>query len=150
MLNKILSTMVIGNLILAPVAMADATPPQFTQLEQGDAAPFAGTLFNPQATAQLIAESQFEMSECDLRIEFEVDKTQAQCQLQLSILQASYDSLSQRHNELMIIKNDEIETYRTMALERPNRNNHWWLAGGVVTGIGLTLGVLFATQEIRQ
>jgi ElaB/YqjD/DUF883 family membrane-anchored ribosome-binding protein len=150
MLNKILSIVIVGNLILAPVAIADDSAPRFTQLEEGAPAPFAGTLFNPQATAQLIAESQFEMSECDLRIEFEVGKTQAECQLQLSILQASYDSLNQRHTELMTIKNDEIETYRAMALEQPNKNNHWWMAGGVVAGIGLTLGVLFATQEIRE
>ena len=138
MLSKILSIIIVGNIVLAPVAMADDTTPRFTQLEQGEEAPFAGTLFNPTATAQLIAESQFEMSECDLRIEFEVGRTQAECQLQLSILQASYDSLNQRHIELMTIKDDEIETYRTMALERPNRNNHWWLAGGVVSGIGIT------------
>ena len=50
----------------------------------------------------------------------------------------------------MDIKQQEIDTYRGMALERPNRNNHWWLAGGVVSGIGLTIGVLWATQEIQQ
>ncbi len=150
MLSKILSIIIVGNLILTPAAIADDEVPKFTHLEQGEQAPFAGTLFNPQATAQLIAESQFEMSECDLRIEFEVERTQAECQLQISILQASYDSLNQRHTDLMEIKNEEIETYRLMALDRPNKNNHWWLAGGVVTGIGLTLGVLFATQEIRE
>ena len=33
-------------------------------------------------------------------------------------------------------------------LEQPNKNNHWWMAGGVVAGIGLTLGTLFAASEI--
>jgi len=149
MWNKFFALVLSTNLIFAPVAYADEAP-QYTHLEEGESAPFAGTLFNPAATATLIAESQFSMSECDLRVEFEVDRVEARYQLQLDMLQASYDSLDERHDLLMGIKNEEIETYRAMALEQPNKNNHWWLAGGVVAGIGLTLGVLFATQEIQQ
>jgi hypothetical protein len=69
-------------------------------------------------------------------------------QFQIDSLQISYDSLDERHNLLMEIKNDEIDTYRELALEQPNKNNHWWMAGGVVAGIGLTLGTLFAASEI--
>jgi len=129
---------------------AFAEDPQFTNLEIGEAAPFAGTLFNPAAVSELIVDSQFSMDECDLRIQFEKDRIAAQYQLQLDILQASYDGLQERHTLLMDIKQEEIDTYRDMALERPNRNNHWWLAGGVLSGIGLTIGVLWATQEIQQ
>jgi hypothetical protein len=50
----------------------------------------------------------------------------------------------------MEIKNDEIDTYRELALEQPNKNNHWWMAGGVVAGIGLTLGTLYAASEIMK
>lgn len=145
MLNKIISIA----LILCTSAYADDTP-QYTHLEIGDEAPFAGTLFNPSATATLIAESQFNMSDCDLRVEYEVERTSARYQLQLDLLQASYDSLDERHNLLMDIKDEEIDTYRTLSLDRPNKNNHWWLAGGIVAGVSLTLGVLFATQEIQQ
>ena len=145
MLNKI---MIIALILCAP-AHADDTP-QYTHLDLGQEAPFAGTLFNPAATATLIAESQFNMSDCDLRVEYEVGRAEARYQLQLDLLQISYDSLNERHNLLMDIKNQEIETYRSMALEQPNKNNHWWLAGGVVAGVSLTLGVLFATQEIRE
>ena len=149
MWSKIAAAVISANLVLAPVAYADEAP-QYTHLEEGESAPFAGTLFNPTATATLIAESQFSMSECDLRVEFEINKVEARYQLELNMLQASYDSLDQRHNLLMDIKQQEIDTYRDMALDQPNKNNHWWLAGGVVAGIGLTLGVLFASQEIQQ
>jgi len=149
MWNKIFTLIISTNLIAAPIAYADEAP-QYTHVEEGDPAPFDGTLFNPAATATLIAESQFSMSECDLRVEFEINKTEARYQLQLDMLQVSYDSLTERHDLLMDIKQQEIDTYRDMALEQPNRNNHWWLAGGIVTGIGLTLGVLFASQEIQR
>ena len=145
MLNKIVS---IALFLCAP-AYADDTP-QYTHLEIGDEAPFAGTLFNPAATATLIAESQFNMSECDLRVEYEVERTSARYQLQLDLLQASYDSLDERHNLLMDIKNEEIDTYRSLALERPNKNNHWWLAGGFVAGTLASIAIFYASTEIAK
>ena len=150
MFSRFIQILAMGALLSSPVMADDTETPQFTNLQAGEPAPFAGTLFNPPATAQLIAENQFSMSSCDLRIEFEIGRTQADCQLRVDLLQASYDSLNERHQLLMGIKQQEIETYREMAIAQPNRHNHWWMAGGVVAGIGLTLGVLFASQEIQQ
>ena len=123
MWNKFLAIFLSFNLAVSTTAFAE--DPQFTNLEIGDPAPFAGTLFNPAAVSELIVDSQFSMDECDLRIQFEKDRTAAEYQLQLDILQASYDGLQERHNLLMSIKQEEIDTYRGMALERPNKNNHW-------------------------
>ena len=50
----------------------------------------------------------------------------------------------------MDIKNNEINTYRDMALDQPNKNNQWWLAGGIVVGIGLSLGTFYAVTEINE
>ena len=122
----------------------------YTHLEEGEAAPFPGTLFNAAATAELITRHQYSLTECDLKVEYEVVRARAEMQLQLDTLQISYDSLDERHILLMDIKNNEIDTYREMALEQPNKNNHWWLAGGVIAGIGLSLGTFFAATNISQ
>ena len=71
-------------------------------------------------------------------------------QLQLDSLQISYNSLEEKHQLLMDIKNSEINTYREMALKQPNENNHWWLVGGVVIGVGLSLGTFYATTQINE
>ena len=134
----------------ATIFAQETEEPKFTNLKQGECAPFDGTLFNPPATAQLITENHYAMTECDLRVEYEIKKTQAEMNLQLDTLQISYESLSEKHNLLMDIKNSEIDTYREMALKQPNKNNHWWLAGGVVVGIGLSLGTFYAATEISK
>jgi hypothetical protein len=129
----------------------DTVPePMYTHLEAGEAAPFAGTLFNPTALSQMLVDSQYSFDECDLRIEFEKNLLSADYELRLNILQASYDSLSEQHNLLMSIKDEEIETYRTMALERPNKNNHWWLVGGVASGVVLTLASAWALGQVSS
>ena len=149
MKNRFISQILTITMLSASPAFAQDTP-RCTHLEEAEAAPFAGTLFNPSATAQLLADNQYSFEECDLRVEYEIARTTATMQFQIDSLQISYDSLDERHNLLMDIKNNEIDTYRELALQQPNKNNNWWLAGGVIVGIGLTLGTLNAASEIMK
>lgn len=151
MLNKFIAQILSLTLFLySPAFAQDTEDPKFTRLERGGYAPFAGTLFNPAATAEIITRHQYSLMECDLRVEYEVAQAQATMQLQLDSLQISYDALSERHTLLMDIKNNEIDTYRQMALKQPNDNSNLWLAGGVVVGIGLSLGTLYAVTNISE
>jgi hypothetical protein len=149
MKNRFISQILTITMLSASPAFAQDAP-RYTHLEEAEAAPFAGTLFNPSATAQLLADNQYSFEECDLRVEYEIARTTATMQFQIDSLQISYDSLDERHNLLMDIKNNEIDTYRELALQQPNKNNNWWLAGGVIVGIGLTLGTLNAASEIMK
>lgn len=151
MKNKIIASMLTFGLVFpASIFAQGLEEPKYTNLNTGEAAPFAGTLFNPLALSQLIADSEFNTEECDLEIEYQVSRARSEMQLQLDSLQISYDALEEKHQLLMDIKNSEIDTYREMALDQPNKYNHWWLAGGVVVGIGLSLGTFYATTNITQ
>ena len=132
------------------IAQDSEVEPMYTHLEVGDDVPFDGTLFNGPALSQILVDSQYSFDECDLRIEFEKSILAADYQLKLDILQAGYDSLSERHDLLMSIKDNEIETYRTMALEMPNKNNHWWLAGGVAVGVSITIAAAWAMGQVSS
>ena len=70
MLNKL---GLLLSLSLSTTAYADEQP-RFTILEKSQPAPFAGTLFNPPATAKLLACNEFALTECDLKVQFELDK----------------------------------------------------------------------------
>ena len=151
MKNKIIAQILSLSLLFpATIFAEEVDDPKFTQLEQGEEAPFAGTLFNPAATVKLIADHQYSLLECDLRVQYEINRTRADMQLQFDSLQISYDALDERHKLLMDIKNNEINTYREMALDQPNDRSHWWLVGGVVVGIGLSLGTFYAVTEIHE
>jgi len=153
MLNKILAPILVFNLLCPASVFAQDTgeaQPQYTHLSEGDAAPFDGTLFNPVATAQLIAEHQFAMSGCDLRVEYEIAKLDAQYQLQIESLLIGSNAQNERLNLLIEAKDLEIETYREMALERPNRNSHWWAIGGFVLGAAASIGIFHVSVGIAH
>ena len=151
MKNKIIANMLAFGLVFpAPIFAQDIEEAKYTHLDAGETAPFAGILFNPAALAELLSEKIFSDEECDLEVEYQVSRARTEMQLKLDSLQISYDALEEKHQLLMDIKNSEIDTYREMALNQPNKNNQWWLAGGVVVGIGLSLGTFYATTNITQ
>ena len=151
MKNKIIASILTFGLVFpAPIFAETLEEAKYTHLDTGEVAPFAGTLFNPIALAQLISENEFSDEECDLEVEYQVLRARTEMQLKIDSLQISYDALQEKHQLLMDIKNNEINTYREMALDQPNKNNQWWLAGGIVVGIGLSLGTFYAVTEINE
>ena len=123
---------------------------KFAILEKAQPAPFAGTLFNPPAAAKLLACNEFALTECDLKIQFELDRFRAKCDLDLKTLQISYDSLSTKHNLITKLKDDEIERLIAIATNQPNKHNHWWLAGGFLAGAATSIAIFYASTEIAK
>ena len=108
--------------------LAQEEEPQFTQLEEGEPAPFAGTLFNPTATAQLIADREFRLTDCDLRVNYEINLLTARHELEYNLLQVRYDSLEERSTALATLRDQEIADLQEMVRNHPNLHSHWVLA----------------------
>jgi len=136
---------VIPLLLLSSALAQDA---QYTQLEAGEPAPFAGYLFNETATAELIVEKQFSMSECDLRVDFEVNKISAEYDLQLTLSEVRSTAEQERLNFLLTETQNELDTYIENAARRPN--TQLWFAGGMVVGIATSVTIFYAATEISK
>mgnify|MGYP003117638494 CR=1 FL=1 len=149
MLSRILVLIVIFSLFPADL-LAQEEEPQFTQLEQGEPAPFAGTLFNPTATAQLIADREFRLTDCDLRVNYEINLLTARRDLEYNLLQVRYDSLEERSHALSNLRDQEIADLQEMVRKHPNRHSHWFFAGGFIVGAATSIAIFFAAREINQ
>tara|TARA_R110000824_G_scaffold276358_1_gene464877 strand:- start:817 stop:1248 length:432 start_codon:yes stop_codon:yes gene_type:complete len=122
--------------------------PQFTDLEEGEAAPFAGKLFNYEAVSELIVDKEIADEECELKIEYELDILAAQHQLALDKFQIQYDGLQERYDAMNLIKDDEITRLQDLIGKHPNRRNAWMFAGGVAAGVATSIGIMYATAEL--
>jgi hypothetical protein len=149
MLSRVLVLVAVFSLFPADL-FAQEEEPQFTQLEEGAPAPFAGTLFNPTATAQLIADREFRLTDCDLRVNYEINLLTAKRDLEYNLLQVRYDSLEERTTALSNLREQEITDLQEMVRKYPNRHSHWFFAGGFIVGAATSIAIYFAAREINQ
>jgi len=145
--NKIIAILL---LITFPVmAFADDIP-KIKPMNKGEIAPFTGVLFNPTAVAQTIAEKEYNAQQCRLRTEHLEQKEKAKCDLIVATTKVEIDFLQKKYDSIMKIKDEEINRLQKVALERPNKNSHWWLAGGMVAGIVTSVVIFYAAVEIKE
>ena len=97
-------------LLLTSVALAEG--PKFSVLAEEEPAPFEGVLFDPEATAILMSDKEFWQRECDLEIEFQLDKQGTKFQLEMQNAQIRYQAASDEADLLIEKKDLEIEALK--------------------------------------
>ena len=127
-------------LLLTSVALAEG--PKFSVLAEEEPTPFEGVLFDPEATAILMADKEFWQRECDLEIEFQLDKQGTKFQLEMQNAQIRYQAASDEADLLIEKKDLEIEALKDTLKRQSPRNNWLWFAGGTATGVVVTVGIV--------
>ena len=86
--------------------------------------------------------------ELDLRKQFA--KQLADKRLAFDLLKVEYDSLKKIHVETIKLRDQQIDTLdKALKVEMgKSDNSQWWLAGGVVVGILLSVAVFYASVEV--
>ena len=134
------------------VAFADTpeVPPQpkITSIAKDQPAPYSGVLLNTVAAAKIFTEKEFIDMECELRIEYAVQKEILRLNLLLETSKATVESMDKKYTSLLDIKDQEIKRLGKVASE----TNDWsslWYVGGIVTGIALTVAIVYAVKEVN-
>jgi hypothetical protein len=145
--NKIIAIVLLTTFPL--MAFADDIP-KIKPMNQGEIAPFAGVLFNPTAVAQSIAEKEYNAEQCRLRIGHIEQKEDAKCKLLVTTAMVEMDFIKKKYDSILKIKDEEVNRFEKLALEKPNKNSHWWFAGGMVAGIVTSVVIFYAAVEIGE
>jgi len=122
----------------------------FTLLKKQDKAPFTGFLIDQTGMAKLLAETEFKIQQLVLEHKFSLQSSEALWKLKLENSQTSLTSLQEKHSSLLAIKDNEIKRLSDIAMESPNDYNAWWFVGGIVLGVGLTIGVVYGVAETLE
>jgi len=134
----------------APSTNEEIDPPKVTGIKKGEPAPYNGILLNTTAAAKIFADKEYSAKECELRINFNVQKEMLRMQLLLDTTRISMEATEQKYNSIFSIKDKEIERLSQIASSRPNEYSTWWAAGGIVVGIVLTIAVVYGVNEIKN
>ena len=122
---------------------------KITGIKKGEEAPYNGVLLNTVAAAKIFADKEYSAKECELRINYEVQKEILRMQLLLDTTKVSLDASQKKYDAVFKIKDDEIERLTKLVLKPKSDYSALWGAGGVLVGIGLTIAVVYAVGEMK-
>ena len=149
-LIKTLSLITFLNIFIYSVSFAQTTTSttgQFTILNKGDSAPFAGTLFDPVATAKILAEKEMQQQRCKADSKYEKDLLNAACKRETDLLKSELEIEKKKNNLIIGAQQEEIEALRNLA---KGSDNTFWVAMGFVAGAATSIAIFFAAVEIAK
>tara|TARA_Y100000593_G_scaffold15382_2_gene29963 strand:+ start:60702 stop:61142 length:441 start_codon:yes stop_codon:yes gene_type:complete len=119
-------------------------------IRKGQPSPFDGVVMDADTAAKVIAEREYEIKKCDIKIEHEKKKKDSLCDLKTEILDAKLKAEEEKNNAITKIKTEEIERL-TKALENSSTDySEWWFVGGFFAGIVASIGVFYAAVKTSQ
>ncbi len=133
--------------ILPSLALAQVA--QVTTIKKGEIALFDGTLMNPQAVAQILADKEMSKKQCELDTALAVGKLQMRFDKETAELKLTNEILSRKYDEVVKIKDAELtRVYDTIAKAEKSSSYKWlYFVGGAVLGVGMSVGTAFAISH---
>ena len=122
----------------------DSNRPQFTFLDYQQPAPFRGTLFNPRATAELLAMPQTLRAEFNIELKYQLETQATEYEFRLDSMNTKYTALNDEYTLVIAQKDLEITALQDAINAQSPSNREWWIAGGAVGGAAITLGIVYA------
>ena len=150
MFKKILACLVSIMVILAPItASAEEMEGKVTSLSLNQKAPYAGVLLDPIAASKIVVDQKYLKSEIELRLRKEFQQDLASKRLAFDLLKVEHDSLQKIHKETTLLRDQQINDLNILLHEEMgNDYTEWWVMGGVVIGIVLSVAVFYASVEV--
>ena len=139
-------------LIFLPIVTYANDIPKAIVLNQGDKAPFAGLLLNDASQAKMIAEGKEKEKLCKLETDYLSMRGKVDCELKTTTAKIDLDAQKKKYDAVVKIKDDQINSLNKVAIEssKSESNYKWWLAGGVVVGVLISVGTFFAVAEMQK
>lgn len=152
-MKKFISCFLVVLMILVPLqASAEEIEGRVTSLSLNERAPYSGILLDPIAASKMIVDNKYLKVEIELQLRKEFEKDLAEKTMAFNLLKVDFDSLKKVHEGTLAIKEKQISDLNLLLKEEMSKEDHteWWILGGVVAGILLSLGVFYASVEIAK
>ena len=121
-----------------------------TEIQKGQQAPFTGILMDATAAAKVLTDKKYTEEQCKIEMDKELKLLQAKLGLDVKICNSKLISCQESSSKIIKIKDEEIARLQEIALDSPNDYSIWWLTGGVVGGIALSVAVFAVAVEIQK
>ena len=153
MLTRLLAVVISFTVVIAPclVAAEPSTLPtgKFQLVPPGEVHTL-GTqawCYDDQANAALVLAADNERNLCKLKLEYAVEQENLRSKLIIDNLKLRVDTVKTEYQEIVKIKDKEIESLTEIATSLPDSYSGWWATGGFVAGLLVTLAITYTVTK---
>ena len=125
------------------LSLAFASAPEYTYLETGEPAPFAGRLFNDEASQLIADQIQDATDRCLIELDYQVGVALAEKEQEIKKLKSEH----KYEKDLLEAEVQALET-RIEGLEQLKTppKKKFWFSFGLISGIGITIAIAQAVN----
>ncbi len=124
------------------MSVALASEPDYARVSEGDAAPISGILLTEEALAEIIAQNEREVEQCQIDAEYTFEEYKAQQTLKYDLLDVRYRSEMQMYQDMIEIRDEQIKKDKKRDVWQ-----RWSTYGAFVLGVGTTVGITYAVNQ---
>ena len=129
------------SIIFSPAAYAQ-DPESAVVIQEGDPAPFSGTLLTNEAAATLLTEIQVCSERAALEYELDLERQKSTCDLEKTLLEIRLDSQKQMYENIISAQDQQLDY--TLKVRNPKLSREVSFVIGVASGILLTTASAYA------
>jgi hypothetical protein len=130
-------------LLISFTGISVAAPGKYKQVEQGDTVPFAGWCFDKEASAQILADKEFQEKQCKLKTNRALQIQFAKYDLEIGKLKADMTyEVGTRDTTIEALKKENLKLEQVII---DSSNDHWYL----FTSIGFVLGTVLTIATVE-
>jgi len=107
-------------------------------IEEGDVAPFDGTLFSTRAAADILVQLENQDAACQIKIDREVGLREGELNLEIERSQIAQEACEERYDMHINLKREEINFLYDRLRRSSGNRDALWFGLGTATGIGMT------------
>lgn len=122
----------------------------FKNLQQGQPAPFAGTLLRPEAIATIISKNDADLVECKAKAEHELNKQEIKCELEVQKIEYDFSSYKMTSEAIMAEKDKELDKAYDLLKKQTKNQTPMWIGVGFVGGLATSIGMIYIYNQIEN
>ena len=129
------------------IASAHAQDGNFTFIQEGERVPFTGTLFDPTATAKIIAEYEFLKEDFQLQLSYELALQKEHYDFEIKKRDITITLQREQHEASLALLDKEVEDLRKIIAKKPSKAaTGLIIAGGFVAGVLTSVAIVYAVD----
>ena len=118
---------------------------KYTELKQGEPAPYTGILLTKEAIAKIYTDQEFKIEKIKSEYEFELKEKDITWQSSYDLLDTKY-RLNENMYKQMITNRDNV--IKNLPVHQQTIKTDWSFIGGFILGSAATIGIVYSIDKI--